>query len=110
MKEVYVISFSAYHHRKDDNEDYETKRTFGVFDTEKRSISYLRRFLDEGEDYMEYFDKSITTTENVGGLTSAKATRRYNNDVEYVTETLTMTPYVLCALNHPNEEVTDTYC
>lgn len=54
MNEVYVIEFVAYHHYSGTDMKNKTERSvFGVFDTGRRSICYLRRFLDEKDKYLE---------------------------------------------------------
>lgn len=109
MKEVYVIIFEAYHHKKD-GDDHEEKEVFGVFDTARRGICYLRRFIDEDDEDISYKHHKLTITERKNGYTSAEATRCYESDWEYVTETLSMLPMELNNLRDPESEIIDVYC
>lgn len=109
MDEVYIIEFSAYHcYLESDRESYEEKTTFGCFDTARRAICYLRRFLSE--DDPNYYDHSITITEDLSGPISAKAVRRYKFDSKLVTETLSMRKIVPNNLQSPSDEILNLYC
>ena len=109
---VYVIIFEAYHSMTNcDEQDRKEQEVFGVFDTERRGICYLRRFIDEQDgDYYDYFGHELTVTERKNGHTSAKAIRCYKNEREFVTETLYMRPMKLNDLKSPIDEIIDIYC
>ena len=109
MDEVYIIEFSAYHcYLESDRESYEDKATLGCFDTARRAICYLRRFLSEEDP--NYYDHTITITEDLSGPISAKAVRRYKFNGQLVTETLSMRKIVLNNLKSPSDEILNFYC
>lgn len=115
MNEVYVIEFEAYHHYSGTDMENKTERSvFGVFDTGRRAICYLRRFLDEKDKYLAYFDHYLKTEEDKAGYMSAEARRRYRGECEcykeLVTETLTMRRMQLNELRAPSDEIIDLYC
>lgn len=110
MKEIFIIEFSAYHHYLDDDrENREEREVFGAFDTARRAVCYLRRFLSE-DDGPNYYDHSITITEDLSGPISAKAVRRYKFNDKIVTETLSMRKIVPNNLQSPYDEILNFYC
>lgn len=109
MEEVYVIEFEFERHQKGDYDNYTREhRVFGVFDTERRAMCYLRQFLNEKDvEYKGY----LKTVENLGGYTRAEAVRWYDEECGYhTTETLYMRPMKLNALQPPCDEVLNTFC
>lgn len=110
MKEIFIIEFSAYHHYLDDDrENREEREVFGAFDTARRAVCYLRRFLTESED-PGYFGHSITITEDLSGPINARATRKYKFNDQLITETLSMRKIVPNNLQSPDDEILNLYC
>ena len=109
MDKVYVIEFKAFHHYNDsDTQDYEERRVFGVIDTERRAICYLRRFYEEND--VEYKGGYMQITEHKNGMTEGKAERWYETTTQRITETLFMRPMEINGLHSPQDEIIDTYC
>ena len=109
MDKVYVIEFKAYHHYKDDDKkDYELHRVFGVFDTERRALCYLRRFYEA--DDIEYKGAYMNTVERKNDSSYADAQRWYDSGEQRITETLCMKPMEINDLRSPEDEIIDTYC
>lgn len=106
---VYVIEFEAESHKNGDYDNIKREhRVFGVFDTERRALCYLRRFMDE-ED-IAYKMQRMETVEYKNAPTCAEASRCYEcNDTQYK-ETLYMRPMELNAMGSPYDEIVDTYC
>lgn len=88
----------------------EYKKVFGVTDTARRGVCYLKRFLDDDSRYCDYTDHQLTTVENREGVVSAEASRRYTTDYETVRETLTMQRMKLNGMQSPFDEIADVYC
>ncbi len=112
-KIVYAIEYSSYTcYLNSEREDKKEEGLFGLFDTERRGICYLRRFLDETD--MEYYDHTLKVTEHKDAPTSAEAIRRYKyteNECEVlITETLTMRPLEMNGLRSPHDEIILFYC
>ena len=113
MEYVYLIEFVADHFSTcPDKEDHVERRVFGVFNTARRAICYMRPFFEEKEDCYgaKYYDNNLTVTEDEHGYSGAKATRKYKCDGEIVTEKLKMTRYTMNGPKSPSEEIMDTYC
>lgn len=106
---VYVIEFEAESHKKDDYDNIRREhRVFGVFDTERRALCYLRRFMDEEDT--EYKGQWMKTVERKNAPTSAEATRYYECNETHYTETLYMRPMELNVMKSPSDEIINTYC
>lgn len=114
MKEIYIIEFEEFRcYLHSDRDSDEKSHVLGVFDTGRRAICYLRRFLDEG-DYDDYYGKRLDTSEDENGYVSAKAVRRYKfkdcNGETLVTETMKMKRVAVNGCKSPEEEILGLYC
>ena len=106
---VYVIEFEQESHKIGDYDNVVREhRVFGVFDTERRALCYLRSFFNE-ED-VEYKGQYIKTVECKNEPTYAQASRYYECSGSLYTETLYMRPKVLNDLRPPVDEIVETFC
>lgn len=112
MEKLYLIEFNALHYREGDEEPYrEVNAALGVFDTARRAICYLRRFLTEKDEYgVVYYGHRLFLEEDLDGPIKAKAKRRYKYPSEEIREEMTMKIITINDLCSPSEEIQSLYC